>query len=415
LQRLLVLGAGRHQTPLIRRAEARGIEVVVADYLPDSPGKALASHPTMVDALDVEAVCALAKRFAIDGVITTGTDQPVVTMAEVARRFDLPVIVTPQTAEIATNKRSMKDVLERAGVTMPNYVVIRDLDAGLRALEHLRLPVVVKPTDAQGQRGTRRVDDAGHFPDAVAAALDASRSGEALIEEFVDGREVTASAWVTDGAVQILIVTDRVTYNPPPAIGIAVQHVHPSRHALDVAAVRSMLERIRAAYGVERGPMYVQMIVTPSGDLSLVEAACRVGGGHEISLIPIVTGVDLIDRLIDLALTGSCEPFSYEYTGAPPHALVNFLVARPGIIASQSGMTELVQNGTIEEGDFYHPTGYEQAPFENGQSRVGYFIARAESYEALVARTHAAFEQLSIRSTQGEEMLFWPEEQWLLS
>src|SRR5882757_78050 len=96
--RLLVLGAGRHQTPLIRRAEERGIEVVVADYLPDSPGKAYATHSTMVDALDVDAVSAVAERFAVNGVVTTGTDQPVVTMAAVARRFGLPEIVSPETA-----------------------------------------------------------------------------------------------------------------------------------------------------------------------------------------------------------------------------------------------------------------------------------------------------------------------------
>jgi biotin carboxylase len=207
-----------------------------------------------------------------------------------------------------------------------------------------------------------------------------------------------------------------VTYNPPPAIGIAVQHIFPSRHVTALGAVRSMLERIRTAYGVERGPMYVQMIVTPTGEVNLVEAACRVGGGHEISLIPIVTGVDVIDRLIDLALTGTCEPFTYEYSGEPPtpHALVNFLVARPGTIASQSGMDDLVQQGMIEEGDFYHPAGYEQSPIENGQGRVGYFIARAGSHESLITSTRAAFERLSIRNTCDEEMLFWPEKQWLL-
>jgi biotin carboxylase len=413
--RLLVLGAGRHQTPLIRRAEARGIEVVVADYLPDSPGKAYATHSTMVDALDVDAVCAVAERFAVNGVVTTGTDQPVVTMAEVARRFGLPEIVSPETARVATDKRCMKDVLGAAGVRMPRHVVVGEVGAGVAALEQMQMPAVVKPTDSQGQRGTSLVEGRRDFTRAVEAALAASRRGEVIIEEFVDGFEVTASAWVADGRVQTLMVTDRVTYNPPPAIGIALQHVHPSRHAAPVLAeIRSMLEQIRSAYGVERGPMYVQMLVAPSGTVHLVEAACRVGGGHEISLIPIVCGVDLRDRLIDLALTGTCEPFSYEYPGTGPaqDALVNFLIARPGTIAAQTGMRELVDDGTIDEGAFYHPIGYEQGPIVNGQGRVGYFIARADTRAALAERARAAFERLSMRSTCDEEMLFWPEAQW---
>jgi biotin carboxylase len=413
-RRLLVLGAGRHQTPLIRRAEARGIEVVVADYLPDSPGKAYATHPTMVDMLDVEAVCEVAQRFAVDGVVTTGTDQPVVTMAEVARRFGLPEIVSPSTAEMATNKRRMKEVLGEAGVTMPRAVVIRDPAA---PLDDLQLPVVVKPTDSQGQRGTRRVDCRAELPAAVDAAFAASRAGEVIVEEFVEGMEVTASAWVTEGTVQILMVTDRVTYNPPPAIGIAVQHVHPSRHASSsLDQVRAMLECIRAAYGVERGPMYVQMIVAPSGKVHLVEAACRVGGGHEIALIPIVSGVDLRDRLIDLALTGACERFTYDYPGEPPtrHALVNFLVARPGTIAAQLGIDALVEEGVITDGEFYHRIGYEQGPIVDGQGRVGYFITSADTHENLMERTRLAFRRLSMRSESNEEMLFWPEEKWVL-
>jgi biotin carboxylase len=414
--RLLVLGAGRHQTPLIRRAEERGIEVVVADYIPDSPGKKFATHSTMVDALDVAAVCEVAEHFDVDGVITTGTDQPVVTMAEVARRFGLPEIVTPETARMATDKRRMKEVLTAAGVRMPGHVVFRNETDGIAALEQMQMPAVVKPTDSQGQRGTRRVEKADEFAAAVEDALSASRAGEAIVEEFIDAKEVTASAWVTNGKLQLLMVTDRITYNPPPAIGIAVQHVHPSHTAVTALGdVRAMVEKIRVAYGVERGPMYVQMLITPRDEVYLVEAACRVGGGHEISLVPIVAGVDLRDRLIDLALTGESEPFAYDYTGAPPapHALVNFLVARPGTIASQHGIEELVADGCIEEGAFYQGPGYEQGPIVNGQGRVGYFIARAESHDALMSRTRGAFEQLSMRSTAGDEMLFWPEERWL--
>ena len=243
-----MLGAGRHQLPLIRRAEERGIEVVVADYLPDSPGKAYASHPTMADAFDVEAVLDVAASYKVDGIITTGTDQPVVTMAEVARRLALPEIVTPRTARIATDKRVMKAVLGAAGVPTARHVVVRRADATVEGLDRLQLPLVVKPVDSQGQRGTRRVERRDDVPAALDAALAVSRRGEAVVEEFLKGREITASVWVTDGVVHPLMITDRVTYNPPPAIGIAVQHVYPSVHARDVHdELRTLLERTRAA------------------------------------------------------------------------------------------------------------------------------------------------------------------------
>jgi biotin carboxylase len=413
-RRLLVLGAGRHQVPLIRRAEERGVEVVVADYLPDSPGKRIATHSTMVDALDVDAVCDVASEFAVDGVVTSGTDQAVVTMAAVADRFGLPQIVSPHTARLATDKRCMKEALQAAGVAMSRYVGLRR-DGPTEAVDALRVPVVVKPTDSQGQRGTRRVDDRRELGDAIDAAFAAGRSDEIVVEEFVEGMEVTASAWVDDGEVHVLMVTDRVTYNPPPAIGIAVQHVYPSLYAAPVLdIVRENLERIRAAYALEHGPMYVQMIVTPDDDVQLVEAACRVGGGHEIALVPLVTGCDLRDRLIDLALTGACEPVVIDDARASSaHALVNFLVAQPGTFAEQTGIDDLVRDGTLVEGGFYHPIGYEQQPVRDGQGRVGYFIAQASSRDALLQKARDAFAHVSVRGTDGEELAYWPEPQWV--
>ncbi len=67
---------------------------------------------------------------------------------------------------------------------------------------------------------------------------------------------------------------------------------------------------------MEQGPLYIQMLVE-GGDVWVVEAGGRVGGGHEASLIPMVTGVDLTDRMIDLALTGRADPVGYDYRKRP--------------------------------------------------------------------------------------------------
>ena len=77
---LLVLGAGRHQAPLIQRAEERGVRTVAVDYYQDSPGKRIASHAELADALDVAAVREIALRHRVDGVTTVGTDQAVLRM-----------------------------------------------------------------------------------------------------------------------------------------------------------------------------------------------------------------------------------------------------------------------------------------------------------------------------------------------
>ncbi len=125
--KLLVLGAGRHQAALIQRAESRGIAVVASDYYPDAPGKRYASFPADLDALDVGANVALARNHDVAGVITTGTDMAVVTMAEVAAALDLPCYLTPMAARVATDKVLMAEAFARNDVRRPtSYEVFDD-------------------------------------------------------------------------------------------------------------------------------------------------------------------------------------------------------------------------------------------------------------------------------------------------
>lgn len=416
-QRLLVLGAGRHQKNLIRRAEERGLRVVASDYYPDAPGKMLASYPEHVDALDIEKNVTLARRYAVRGVITSGTDLALVTMAEVAAALGLPCYLSPEAARNATDKSRMARLFAAHGVPRAPWLDVRSVDEAKVAAAALGFPLVVKPADSQGQRGTRSVSEPSRLTAALEEALQASRSRCAMMEAFLEGHEVTASAWTQAGDVRIQMITDRVTYNPAPAIGICFQHVYPSLRAAGLQnRIREILRRIARGYGLVDAPLYVQMIVH-RGEVAVVEAACRVGGGHESSLMPVATGVEVLDRLIDLALEGRCADIAdaHDESGARGHALVNFLLARPGRVASTEGFPSLLQSGTILEGEYYVGVGHECRPVVDGQGRVGYFITRHGSRADLLARAADAYGALSLADASGRNLLFVPGAKELLA
>jgi biotin carboxylase len=406
--RLLVLGAGRHQKDLIRRAEQRGIRVVVADYYPDSPGKSFATYSTMVSWTDVDACMEIARKFDVSGVITTGTDQAVVTMAAIADRLGLPCYLSPRSAGLATDKLLMKRAFHSHGLSEARHIEL-GLGDEIGNLP-LRYPIVVKPCDAQGQRGVQKVSDAGMLPAAAAMAFEVSRVKKVLVEEFVEGREVTISAWIDRGEAKVLMITDRVTYNPLPSLGICFQHIFPSLWAAGLTTdLRDITIRLARAFEVASGPLYVQAIVSERG-IFLVEASCRVGGGHENRLIPMVTGVDVTDRLIDLALGLTPVPIDYDYDEGAirGHALVNFLLPRPGTIAVAEGFSALRERGLLSEGEFYHGPGFTCEKVLDGNGRVGYFIAEAASRQELLDRAQIAYRSLILNDDRGSPMLFQP-------
>ncbi len=136
-----------------------------------------------------------------------------------------------------------------------------------------------------------------------------------------------------------------------------------------------------------------------------------MGGGHEVGLTPIATGVDVVDRLIDLALTGDGEPVDYDYGRSPQplHALVNFLIAAPGVVGGVAGFPEIIDEGLVAEGGFYIGAGYTQPPITNSLGRLGYFIATGVTRAEMMGRAREAYGRLSMTSDHGEEMLFWPD------
>ena len=129
-------------------------------------------------------------------------------------------------------------------------------------------PCVVKAPDRQGQRGLTLVRTAEEVPAAIEAAIQASRNGTYIVEELVEGPEVTVNAFSVGGVFHPLTVTDRLTADPP-AFGVALAHAWPSE--LSVVTTQSVVDAARAAaeaLGIENGPTYTQIRVGPQARLS---------------------------------------------------------------------------------------------------------------------------------------------------
>ena len=167
----------------------------------------------------------------------------------------------------------------------------------------LPFPCVVKAPDRQGQRGLGLVRRREELDAALAEAAAESRGGSVLVEEHIDGPEVTVNAFSFDGDVVPLTVTDRLTA-APPAFGVALAHVWPSEHDTAAAAVDVARAAVQAV-GIRNGPSYTQLRLGPDGPV-VMEVAARLGGGHDAELCRAALGVDLNALAVEAAL-GSAE------------------------------------------------------------------------------------------------------------
>ena len=377
---LLVLGAGPAQLGLLAAARERGLFVIAVDRDPRAPGFAYADRRALLSTEDEPAVERLARSERIAGVIAPGTDWPVGVAARLADHLRLPHPLSAATAALAVSKLRQRERFEEAGVPQPRWRAVGREDS----TASLSVPAVVKAPDRQGQRGLTLVRRGMQLADAVARAEEASRNGIALVEELVDGPEVTVNAFSLDGAFHPLTVTDRETARPP-AFGVALAHVWPSKHA-DERAV-DIARAAAEALGIENGPTYTQIRLGWDGP-RVIEVAARLGGGHDAELCHAALGVDLNGLALAAALGEPVEPPRPDpQVGG---AVTRFLVPPEGRLVATYGEEEARAVEGVVDVRLYRSRGHDFGPFRTGSDRAGAVLAVGGSREEALARARRA-------------------------
>ncbi|HET6683142.1 MAG TPA: ATP-grasp domain-containing protein [Gaiella sp.] len=390
--RLLVLGAGPAQLGLLEAARGRhDVQVIAVDRDAGAPGFPLADERAVLSSEDEEAIDRLARARAVDGIVSPGADWPVGIAARVAERIGLRHPIDARTGVVATSKARQREVFAEGGVPHPPLVDPRDPD--------VELPVVVKAPDRQGQRGLTLVRSRAELEPALATARAESRSGTVLVERLVEGPELTVNAFSVDGRFTPLIVTDRLTAEPP-AFGVALAHVWPSVH--DAGAAAEAARKAVEAVGIRNGPSYTQVRLGKEGPV-VMEVAARVGGGHDAELCKAAIGVDLNQLTIQAALGESVSETDLSWCQARSHvpagrgAAVVFLVPPVGRLLEVEGIESAEAVDGVRWVRVYRQPGHVFGPLRRGADRAGAVLATGPTRDEALERARRAADAVRFR------------------
>lgn len=388
-KRLLVLGAGPAQLGLLAAARRRGLYVIAVDRDASAPGFRHADRRAIISTEDELGIERLASAERVDGLIAPGIDWPVGIAARVAAKLGLPHPLTAESGVLATSKLRQRDRFAEVGIQQPLHETCRSVAEAREAAERVGYPCVVKAPDQQGQRGLSVVDSPDELEEAAEAALEASRSSSLLVEELVEGREISVNAFSLDGQFYALTVTDRHLAEQP-AFGVALAHVWPSAQPpLQIAQAIDAARRAAAALGIANGPTYTQVLVSEEGAF-VGELAARLGGGHDAELCRAALGVDLNDAAIAVALG---EPLKRQQVAPKARvggACVRFLVPPVGELREVTGLEDAYALDGILGIRMYRRPGHVFGPLRRGSDRAGAILAVGDSAEDALARADEA-------------------------
>jgi len=393
---LLIVGAGIHQEPAIRIAKSLGYVVVATDIVPDAPGLRWADRVEMVSKFDVEGHVRLARacreRLDLRGVLTIGTDASRA-VAGVASALGLPG-VDPGTAFMATNKAAMRRRLRQCGVPSPDFRVARELDEALAGAEEIGYPLVIKPVDNMGARGVRRIETPDEVYLFFPVAVSYSDEETVIIEEYMDGPEVSIDTIVADGQVHLLTIADRHISHAP--YFVEVGHTLPSALPQEVLSdVFEVMCRGIEALGITVGASKGDIKITAEG-AKIGEMTARMSGGFHCQYTdPLATGMNSIKAAIDLAVGNRLDMADITprwHRGAVERAIL----AEPGMVTGIEGVDEAERIAGVEHVWINVGRGDLVAPLTCNMGKPGHVIASGATRDEAVAAAARALETVRI-------------------
>lgn len=350
-----------------------GLRTLVTDISEEAPGRADADEFVRIDTNDREGLLEIAHRRRVDIVVAEQTDRVVPVAAFLNERLGLPGI-RPATARVFTDKYAMRDALAASGVPMPRYREVSTTGEAREAVRACGFPAVLKPKNSQSSLGVCRIETEEELRARFPEAMRESGDGRILIEEFIEGPEITVEGFSLRGRCYALAVSEKEHYSFNPCVARRLAYPPRSNGEL-LGRIKKIAEHVVNTLGLEDGISHAEYRVR-DGTPHLIEVAAR-GGGNRIASVIIehVSGIDVYGMLLR-RLTG-------EEVVMPPRlsraANLEFLNFRPGRVKAIAGLAEVHAAGLVHDIEIHFRPGDLIEPPRDDRMRHGYFITLGET------------------------------------
>ena len=388
MKKLMIMGAGIYQVPLIKKAKEMGIYTIAVSIPGNYPGFAFADKVIYENTVDYERILEVAKEEKIDGIVTAGTDVAVITIGKVCDELGLAGI-SFEAAKIASNKILMKRKYEEYGVRTARFREIgfdEDLNEKIKGLN---FPMIVKAVDSSGSRGITRVNSADEFENALKAVKSVTRTDHYIVEEFIEGKEFGAQAFVQNGKLKFAIPHGDYVFQGDT--GVPIGHFAPYELSKDIIDdAEEQLEKAIKAMGLNNCAINADFILKDDKTYVL-ELGGRSGATCLAELVSIYYGFDYYEKLIRAALG---EDVEFPQNHAVPNASMLLRSDKDGVIRSITNNN--VEDENICEIQFDYNVGDEVKKFHVGPHRIGHIITKGETLDQAVEKLHEALEHIII-------------------
>jgi carbamoyl-phosphate synthase large subunit len=369
MKRIMILGAGEMQVPVIKKAKAQGLYTIVADYNPKAPGFQYADEALKISTIDFKEILKAAKNYNINGILTT-SDYPVNMVAKVSHELHLPSM-SIEVANICTNKYLQRCFFKANNIPSPFFKLISTKE-DLNYIE--TFPLIIKPVDSSASRGVKKVKNRTELLAQYDITKAFSNSGSVLVEEFISGKEYSVETFSQYGKHHIIAITDKRLVQGNDTFFVENTHILPAfLSEKDEALISSIVLNLLTKLNVDNCPCHIEIKLNERGAF-IIEIACRLGGDFISSnLVPLAIGVDMLESLINISLGHEISLNKKQHSVAAIQFINNSNYAN--CIDFVKNYASYISESRIEK--------FHDRKIENSFDRMGYIILKANNHDIM--------------------------------
>lgn len=395
----LVLCGGKPQIALIEELKKRGIFVIVADGNEKAAAVPYADKFYKVSTLDINGIEKVAVTERVDMILSVCADQMLLVAAQLSEKLNLPCYIDYETAKNVSSKEYMKKIFVEHDIPTAKYIA-GDM-VSRESINGLAFPLIVKPVDCYSSRGVKKVENYDELVSAFEIAKNYSRTGTAIVEEFIEGSELSVDIYVENGKVNILCIRslDKI---PNSEKFIICRGNYPAKISEEARnRVQEVAQKMADVFGLKDTPMLIQMKINDE-QIHILEFCARTGGGIKYRLMPKVSGFDVVKAVLDLTL--GKKPH-VELKQLNTYIVDEFLYCNPGVLDHTKGFEELLEVGIIDHYEIYKLNGHSFGEINSSGDRVAYFSVVADTEEELRRKHRIARETVKALDADGIDLI----------
>lgn len=372
-KKILINGAGRGCQNLIKTAKKMGLYTVVTgmegpchefadvSYRDVHPG-----HP--------EEVYEVAKKEKVNGVATSCNDMGIESVGYCCDKLGLCGL-SQQAAQISSNKLLMKRLLVENNVRTAKFIEVGNKEELLEKVKCLQFPVIVKATDLQGSRGISIVRDPQKLLEAFSDTMSLTHKDYCIVEEFIEGVEFGAQAFVYNGEVLFVLPHGDETIMCKTAVPIG--HYMPYEMTPEFEEdVRNQAILAIKACGLNNCAVNMDFI-EKDGKAYIIELTGRGGANGLTDITGRYFGINYYEMILKVALGEDPRTVFAQRANIPFAAQSKMIKSkRIGIIKSM----EVPSIENVEINMFVKP-GDEIRPFTNCNDAIGEIFVKCKDLD----------------------------------